>query len=217
MGEMSKEKIMEKLLSLFKEETWGRLDFKDVGISRFKILDDIFNSIIEDHVADEAIKICKEQLDEQPGSISASYIAGLLGHELERIDEKKHLRRLIEKFTENHKWAVVEIISEKILEYGESGFALRSLATSLERLGRNKEAIPVWESLLKIDRFDAQVAKKLALATVNQDQEKSIQYMKLSIEGFIKSKHLMKSLLFGRNLQLFQLMIYSFLKELKEC
>ncbi|MCL2155438.1 MAG: GreA/GreB family elongation factor [Leptospirales bacterium] len=186
---MSKEKIMEKLLSLFKEEAWGRLDFKDVGISRFKILDDIFNSIIEDHVEDEAIKICKEQLDEQPGSISASYIAGLLGHELERIDEKKHLRRLIEKFTENHKWAVVEIISEKILEYGESGFALRALATSLERLGRNKEAIPVWESLLKIDRFDAQVAKKLALATVNQDQEKSIQYMKLSIEGFIKSKH----------------------------
>ncbi|MCL1864401.1 MAG: transcription elongation factor GreA [Spirochaetes bacterium] len=186
---MSKEKIMEKLLSLFKEEAWGRLDFKDVGISRFKILDDIFNSIIEDNAADEAIKICKEQLEEQPGSISASYIAGLLGYEFEKIDEKKYLRRLIEKFTENHKWAVVEIISEKILEYGESSFALRSLASSLERLGRNKEAIPVWESLLKIDRFDAQVAKKLALATVNQDHEKSIQYMKLSIEGFIKSRH----------------------------
>ena len=186
---MSKEKIMEKLLSLFKEETWGRLDFKDVGISRFKILDDIFNSIIEDEAADEAINVCKEQLEEQPGSISAAYIAGLLGYELEKIDEKKHLRRLIDKFTENHKWAVVEIISERILEYGESGFALRSLATSLERLGRNKEAIPVWENLMKIDRFDAQVAKKLALATVNQDQEKSIQYMKLSIEGFIKSRH----------------------------
>ncbi len=186
---MSKEKIMEKLLSLFKEETWGRIESKDVGISRFKILDDIFNSILADDAVEEAIKICKDQLDEQPASITAAYIAGLLGYEFEKIDQKKYLRKLIEKFTENHKWAVVEIIAEKILEYGESSFALRSLATSLERLGRNKEAIPVWENLMKIDRFDAQVAKKLAFAIVNQDQEKSIQYMKLSIEGFIKSKH----------------------------
>lgn len=185
---MSKEKIMEKLLSLFKEEAWGRIESKDVGISRFKILDDIFNSILADDAVDEAIKACKEQMEEQPASITAAYIAGLLGYEFEKIDEKKYLRRLIEKFTENHKWAVVEIIAEKILEYGESSFALRSLAISLERLGRNKEAIPVWENLLKIDRFDAQVAKKLAFAIVNQDQEKSIQYMKLSIEGFIKSK-----------------------------
>jgi transcription elongation factor GreA len=186
---MSKEKIMEKLLSVFKEETWGRIESKDVGISRFKILDDIFNSILADDAVDEAIKACKDQLEEQPASITAAYIAGLLGYEFEKIDEKKHLKRLIEKFTENHKWAVVEIIAEKILEYGESSFALRSLATSLERLGRNKEAIPVWENLMKIDRFDAQVAKKLAFAIVTQDQEKSIQYMKLSIEGFIKSKH----------------------------
>ncbi len=186
---MSKEKIMEKLLSLFKEEAWGRIESKDVGISRFRILDDIFNSILEDNASDDAIKACKDQLEEQPASITAAYIAGLLGYQFEKIDEKKHLRRLIEKFTENHKWAVVEILAEKILEYGESSFALRSLATSLERLGRNKEAIPVWENLLKIDRFDAQVAKKLAFAIVNQDQEKSIQFMKLSIEGFIKSKN----------------------------
>jgi len=186
---MSKEKIMEKLLSLFKEEAWGRIDSKDVGISRFKILDDTFNAILADECVDEAMKACKDQLEEQPASITAAYIAGLLGCEFEKIDEKKYLRRLIEKFTENHKWAVVEIIAEKILEYGESSFALRSLATSLERLGRNKEAIPVWENLMKIDRFDAQVAKKLAFAIVNQDQEKSIQYMKLSIEGFIKSRH----------------------------
>jgi len=185
---MSKNKIMEKLSSLFKEESWGRMEPKDIGISRFKILDDILNSIIAENVTDDALALCKTHLEEQPGSITAAYISGLMGYQLEKIDEKKHLRKLIEKFTENHKWAVVELLSEKILEYGESSFALRSLATSLERLGRSKEAIPVWDNLLKIDRFDAQVAKKLALAIVNQDQEKSIQYMKLSIEGFIKSK-----------------------------
>ena len=43
------------------------------------------------------------------------------------------------------------------------------------------------ESMLKIDRFDAEVAKKLAFAIIDDNPEKSIQYMKLSIEGFIKN------------------------------
>ena len=62
------------------------------------------------------------------------------------------------------------------------------MALSLERLGRNKDAIPVLESLLKIDRFDAELSKKLAFAIVDEDPDKSIHYMKLSIEGFIKNK-----------------------------
>ncbi len=185
---MSKDRIIEKLESLFKEEAWGRIDPKDVGIGKFKILDDLFNSILSDDKTEEVLEACKAHIEEQPLSITAAYIIGLIGYELEKIDEKKHLRRLVEKFIENHRWAISEFLSEKILEYGESSFALRSLATSLEKLGRNKEAVPVWENLLKIDRFDAHVAKKLALATVSQEQEKSIQYMKLSIEGFIKLK-----------------------------
>lgn len=82
---------------------------------------------------------------------------------------------------------MVERISEKILEFGENRVAIKALATSLERLGKSKDAIPVWENLLKIDRFDAEVAKKLAFALVDEDNEKSILYMKLSIEGFIKN------------------------------
>jgi len=188
MIKMSKKKIMEKLSSLFKEEAWGRIDPKDASISKFKILDDIFNSILSEGMAEDALEACRNHMTEQPGSLIGAYITGLIGYELEKIDEKKHLRKLIEKFIENHRWAIAEFLSEKILEYGESSFALRSLATSLEKLNRNREAIPVWENLMKIDRFDANVAKKLALAIVSQDQEKSIQYMKLAIEGFIKLK-----------------------------
>jgi transcription elongation factor GreA len=185
---MSKEKIIEKITSLFKEESWGRIDAKDLGISRFKILDDIINSIIADGVTDEALEVCKAYLDEHPGSITAAYITGILGHHLERIDDKIYLRRLIERFNESQKWAIVELLSEKILEYGESSLALRALATSLERLGRGKEAIPVWEDLLKIERFDAQVARKLAMGLINSEPDKGVQYLKLAIEGFIKAK-----------------------------
>jgi transcription elongation factor GreA len=185
---MAKEKIMEKLDSLFKEELWGRIEPKDVGISKFKILDDLFNLVVFENAIQETLDVCRSHLEEHPDSITAMYFIGLIGYHIDSIEDSKNLRRLIDIFTGYHKWAVVELIAEKILEYGESSAALRALALSLERLGRNKDAIPVLESLLKIDRFDAELAKKLAFAIIDEDPDKSIQYMKLSIEGFIKNK-----------------------------
>ncbi len=184
---MKKEKILEKLNSLFKEELWGRIEPKDVGISKFKILDDLFNGIVSEGIFQETLDVCKKHLEEHPKSVCAAYLLGTIGYQTGAIEYTVQLRRLIDLFAEHHKWAVVERIAEKILEYGENRVALKSLAISLERLGKNKEAIPVWESLLKIDRFDAEVAKKLAYALVDEDNDKSIQYMKLSIEGFIKN------------------------------
>ncbi len=184
---MTSDKIMEKLGSLFKEELWGRIEPKDIGISRFKILDDLFNSIVSENIFKEALDACSKQLEDHPSSVSAAYLTGLIGYHNDRLEDTVKLRKLIDVFSNHHKWAVVERISEKILEYGENRVALKALATSLERLGKNKEAIPVLESLLKIDRFDAEVAKKLAFALIDEDIEKSIQYMKLSIEGFIKN------------------------------
>jgi transcription elongation factor GreA len=184
---MEKERLIEKLNSLFKEELWGRIEPKDIGISKFKILDDLFNNLIGDKVFQETLAMCEEHLKDHPDSINAAYLAGIIGNHLDKMDAKIHLRKLIDLFLNHHKWAVVERLAEKILEYGENRIALKALATSLERLGRNREAIPVWENLLKIDRFDAEVAKKLAFAIVEDDPEKSIQYMKLSIEGFIKN------------------------------
>lgn len=183
---MGKEKTMERLVSLFKEEQWGRIDPKDIGISKFKILNDLFNNIISEELLEEAYKLCNSHLTEFPDSIIASYLVASAGYHMNRIEDTVHFRKLIDLFLKNHKWAVVEIIAEKVLEYGENRYALKALATSLEKLGRNREATPVWESLLKIDRFDTEVAKKLAFAIIDEEPEKSIQYMKLSIEGFIK-------------------------------
>lgn len=185
---MAKQKIMEKLDSLFKEEMWGRIEPKDIGISKFKILDDLFNAIVSEEAIQETLDACKKHMDEHPDSITSMYLIGEIGYHLDRPEDAKQLRRLIDIFTGYHKWAVVELIAEKILEYGESSAALRAMALSLERLGRNKDAIPVLESLLKIDRFDADLSKKLAFAIIDEEPEKSIHYMKLSIEGFIKNK-----------------------------
>ncbi|OHD65625.1 MAG: hypothetical protein A2176_13345 [Spirochaetes bacterium RBG_13_51_14] len=179
---------MEKLESLFKEEVWGRIDPKDIGISKFKILDDLFNTVVSEDAIQDTLDACKSHLGEHPESITSMYLIGLMGYHFDQLEDAKQLRRLIDIFTGYHKWAVVELVAEKILEFGESSVALRALALSLERLGRNKDATPVLESLLKIDRFDADLAKKLAFAIIDEDAEKSIYYMKLSIEGFIKNK-----------------------------
>lgn len=185
---MTTSKVIDKLNSMFKEEIWGRIEPKDIGISRFKIIDDIFNTLVSEGLIQEAIDQCRSHQSENPNSITAAYLIGLIGYHTENIEFSTYIRKLIDTFIDSHKWAVVEILSDKILEYGENSAALRALAMSLERLGRAKEAIPVLENLLKIDRFDAEVAKKLAVAIIDEDPEKSIQYMKLSIEGFIKMK-----------------------------
>ena len=185
---MAKEKVIEKIDSIFKEELWGRIEPKDTGISKFKILDDIFNSVVSDGIIPDTLEICRNHLNGHPESISAAYLTGLIGYHTGTIEDMVYLRKMMDVFTDSHKWAIVEIIAEKILEYGESSVALRFLATSLERLGRNREAIPVWDNLLKIDRFDANVSKKLAFAIIDTDPEKSIYYMKIAIEGFIKNQ-----------------------------
>ncbi|HEY1405266.1 MAG TPA: hypothetical protein VF857_01530, partial [Spirochaetota bacterium] len=185
---MDKEKIYDKIESLFKEETWGRIDPKDIGISKFKILEDLLNSIEGEGISAEIVALCRDHIKEYPQSITARYLLGIMAYQGNVVDDKGNLKSLIELFHNSHRWAVVEHISQKILEYGENRFALKSLAAALERLSRSREAIPVWEELLKIDRFDSEVAKKLSYAIIEEDPEKSTYYMKLSLEAFIKNR-----------------------------
>jgi transcription elongation factor GreA len=187
-GNMAQEKVLSKLESLFKEEQWGRIEPKDIGISKFKILDDLFNAIVSEDLIGMTRDTCREHLEQNRDSITAIYLLGLIGYHNDNIEDSLQLRKLIDIFIKAQKWAVVEIISEKILEYGENSVAFRALAISLERLGRAKEAIPVLENLMKIDRFDTEVAKKLASALVAEDQDKGVYYMKVAIEGFIRNK-----------------------------
>ncbi|MGL4368567.1 MAG: hypothetical protein ACRCUT_02670, partial [Spirochaetota bacterium] len=184
---MDKEKILDKIESLFKEETWGRIDPKDIGVSKFRILEDLLNGILAEGITAEVVDECRSHISEYPQSITARYLLGMIAYQTNLMDEKVYLKSLIELFLGSHKWAVAEHISQKVLEYGENRFALKSLATCLERLSRNREAIPVWEELLKIDRFDSEVAKKLSFAIIDEDPAKSVYYMKLSVEAFIRN------------------------------
>jgi transcription elongation factor GreA len=188
VGSMDKSKIFDKIESLFKEETWGRIDPKDIGISKFKILEDLLNNVVSEGLFSEVADLCRAHLAEYSHSIISRYLLGIIAYQTNIIDDKIYLKNLIEVFHSNHRWAIVEHIAMKILEYGENRYALKELAISLERLSRSREAIPVWEELLKIDRFDSEVARKLSFAIMEEDPEKSTYYMKLSLEAYIKNK-----------------------------
>ncbi len=182
---MSATEHIDKLDALFKEEMWGRLVPSGVGISRFKILDEFITTVVNEKNYQEIHSYSKEHLQKQD-SLSASYISGVIAFHFSITEERKLLLELLKIFSQLGKWAVVEHIAEKILEYGENLAALKALSESLEKLKRRKEAIPVWEELLKINRYEAEIARKLSNALAEEDQEKSAYYLKLALEGYIK-------------------------------
>jgi len=66
---------------------------------------------------------------------------------------------LITIFVDNHKWPIVKYLCERILDYGESKYALRMLAECY-RNEDNQEAIyGIWERLIKVDYEEADIAK----------------------------------------------------------
>lgn len=181
------EVITERLDSLLKEEAFGRMGAASLGISRFKVLEEFFNKVIGDGKAKDVYTICVEHLAENPDSVTSAYLAGVISFHTNIIDGKAYLIELLKRFQSLSKWAVVEHIAEKILEYGENSTALKLLAEALEKLKRKKEAIPVWEELIKINRYDADIAKKLSLSVAEEDMSKSTQYLKLALEGYAKN------------------------------
>ncbi|HRX17282.1 MAG TPA: hypothetical protein P5123_13280, partial [Spirochaetota bacterium] len=168
------QQFIDRLESLLKEESFGRMGASSVGISRFKNLESFFNECVQGNATKEIYDACDNHLDENPSSVTSLYISGLIAFHCNIIDGKNNLISLIKTFSDLQKWAVVEHLADKVLEYGENSTALKALAMSLEKLKRRKEAVPVWEELIKINRFDADIARKLSQTLEEEDQAKSV-------------------------------------------
>jgi transcription elongation factor GreA len=106
---MEKERVVEKLASLFKEEAWGRMDPKDMGISRFRILDDFHRAQDNAETLAEVVRVCHEHLKERPDSITARYLLGLVAYESGTTDDRVFLKQLVDQFLGYHKWGLLNI------------------------------------------------------------------------------------------------------------
>jgi len=155
------DEIINKINDLLNEEKWTRATLSNYTINNFKELDETLNEIIDSEDQDEILDLCEEHLDHSKHSIIALYMSGIISLNKQLIDDS-HLVELINIFSGNHKWNIVEYLCDRILQFGENKMALRVLAECYDDANREEEKYGVWERLIKIDYNEADIVKKLA-------------------------------------------------------
>lgn len=183
----STESLEARIQSQFNEEKWTRLSAKDVSISRFKILEQIFDEVKKQNKQELLRSESLAHLADYDQSIAAHYFLGMMALEKNIPDEIVHLKTLLDQFQDAGKWAVVDYLSEKMLAVTKTRTILRARANALEKLGKHKEAIPVLEQLAVLDRKNPDVALKYADAIINDDIDKALQFYKQAAEAFART------------------------------
>jgi transcription elongation factor GreA len=90
---------------------------------------------------------------------------------------------------DNHKWSIVKYLCERILDYGESKFALRTLAECYKNDNEEEAVYGVWERLVKVDYEEADLAKALGEYYENQsDIETAVDYYKKALHRYINKE-----------------------------
>ena len=150
-------KIQEYILY---QEQWSRAALTSFSTTNLEKIEEVLE-ILPQTDYDQTLEICEQQIKNNKTSIYALYISGIIALET-HIFNDEHLIRLLDIFTDQHKWNVVEHISNKILKYRNNLQALRHLAMVYEATNRSKELVPIWEQIVSIDYEEADILQKLA-------------------------------------------------------
>ncbi|MDR1410941.1 MAG: transcription elongation factor GreA [Spirochaetaceae bacterium] len=153
--------LLKSVQEMLNEEKWTRAALSNYSANQFKELDLILKEGQEEHSFDDLKKICDEHLGHTKNSIIALYISGMIALSRQIIDDAA-LVNLVTIFVDNHKWNIVKYLCERILDYGESKFALRTLAECYKNDNEEDAVFGIWERLVKVDYEEADIAKALA-------------------------------------------------------
>ena len=179
------EEMINKINDLLNEEKWTRATLSNYTIKNFEELDETVEEILSSNIQDEIKELCEEHLDHSKNSIIGLYISGIISLDKQQIDDS-HLVELINIFSGNHKWNIVEFLCERILRFGENKMALRVLSECYSNEDRHDEIFTVWERLIKIDYNEAEIVKKLAEKyEADGKTEAAISYYKKAIHRYI--------------------------------
>jgi transcription elongation factor GreA len=179
------EKIIEDITGMLNEEKWTRATLNDYAIGNFQELDVIIENIIVKGTQDEVLELCEEHLEHTKNSIVALYVAGIISLSKQQVDDT-HLMNLIGIFSDNHKWAAVEYLCRRILDFGENKDALRTLAETLEHLNQPEKMHEAWERLIKVDYAETDIVRRLAEKREESgDIEGAILYYRKAIHRYV--------------------------------
>ena len=173
---------------LLNEEKWTRATLNSYSINNFQELDAVIADVIDDGSEDEVRDICEDHLKHTKNSIIALYIAGILALRRQLVDDT-NLVMIINIFTDNRKWNIVEYLCKRILEYGENKFALRTLADCYENKSEDENKSEIWERLIKVDYEEADIVRQLAEEKEEEkDIDGAVDYYKKAIHRYINKK-----------------------------
>ncbi|GHU21126.1 transcription elongation factor GreA [Spirochaetia bacterium] len=179
------ENTVKNVQEMLNMEKWTRSTISNYSTNQFKELDDILKDLTERTDAEELKKLCDDHLNHTKNSIIALYLSGMIALSRQVIDDSA-ITMLIDIFVDNRKWNVVKYLCERILEHGESKFALRTLADFYKNDHQEESLIEVWERIIRIDPDEADIAKILAEHfEKNADLDSTVGYFKKALHRYI--------------------------------
>ena len=181
------EELVKSVQEMLTEEKWTRAAISNYSKNNFIELATIVENARNENCIDEIKAVCDEHLSHTKNSIIALYISGMLGLKKGTLDNSS-LVSLVEIFQDNHKANVVTYLCESILEEDASNkFALRTLAECYREEGNDK-LWEVYETLVRVDYEEADIAKTLAERYEKEgNQELAIDFYKKAIHRYINN------------------------------
>ncbi len=180
--------LVKTISDLLNEEKWTRAALNSYSISNFKDLDALIEQARTEGIAEEIRELATEHLKHTSNSIIALYLSGVLALSRELVDDT-NLIMLISIFMDNHKWNVVEYLAERILEYGENKYALRTLGECYENKDDEAKKLEIWDRLIRVDYEEADIVKILGeKREAAGDAAAAVDYYKKAIHRFINKK-----------------------------
>jgi len=181
--------LLKNLHETLNEEKWTRATLGNYSTGQFKELDEILKNARSEKVIDELKKNCDEHLVHTRNSIIALYLSGMIALSRQIIDDSAMIN-LVSIFLDNHRWSVVKYLCERILDYGESKFALRTLADCYKNDNEEDKILAIWERLVKVDFEEADIAKSIAEHYEKQKKtEEAVDYYKKAIHRYINKSN----------------------------
>jgi len=185
----SAQELLKNLQEMLNEEKWTRASLSNYSTNQFKELDTILKNARDEKVIDELKKNCDEHLTHTRNSIIALYLSGMVALSRQIIDDSAMIN-LVSIFLDNHKWNIVKYLCERILDYGESKYALRTLADCYKNDNEDEKIYGIWERLVKVDFEEADIAKSLAEHNEKLgNREEAIDFYKKALHRYINKTH----------------------------
>ncbi|WP_445435820.1 transcription elongation factor GreA [Candidatus Borreliella tachyglossi] len=180
---------IEKLDNILQEDKWTRIVVNNYSLAKVRELDELIDNIISENLTEEALDICGKHLKDIKKSIAGLYISGMLIYSRRPLNDMS-LLTVVDLFSQNLKWSLVEHICHKMLRTSENKHALYTLAKIYTQNNESDKLPDIWVRIVEADVDDTTVVRQLATHYENIDLQKSIYFFRKAIYRFIDKKQM---------------------------